>query len=90
MLAILGLRSLYILLADALHRVKHLQTGLGLVLGYVGMKMMLSDLIPIPQHWSLLLIVTILVATVVVGGVSDEKVKDDKADKLPLRLDSPC
>jgi predicted tellurium resistance membrane protein TerC len=40
MLAVLGLRSLYVLLADALHRVKHLQTGLGLVLAFVGLKMM--------------------------------------------------
>ena len=49
MLAILGLRSLYVLLADALHRVKNLQTGLALVLGFVGLKMMLSELFPVPQ-----------------------------------------
>lgn len=40
MLAVLGLRSLYVLLEDLLHRVKHLQTGLGLVLAFVGIKMM--------------------------------------------------
>ena len=71
MLAILGLRSLYILLEDALHRVKNLQTGLGLVLAFVGVKMMLSEILPVPQVVSLGCIVLILVATVLVGGVID-------------------
>ena len=72
MLAILGLRSLYVLLADALHRVKNLQTGLALVLGFVGVKMMLSERFPVPQIVSLGCIVAILVATVALGGGIDK------------------
>merc|ERR1719158_749583 len=40
MLAILGLRSLYLLLAEALESVKNLKTGLGIVLAFVCLKMM--------------------------------------------------
>eukprot|EP00940_MAST-03C_sp_MAST-3C-sp2_P001779 g1779.t1 len=70
MLAILGLRSLYVLLADALHRVKNLQTGLALVLAFVGTKMVLSDFVYVSETWSLLVIVAILAITVARGGVS--------------------
>ena len=71
MLAILGLRALYVLLADALRRVRTLQTGLGLVLAFVGVKMMLADLFPIGQLTSLSVIVLILGGTVLCGGLTD-------------------
>ena len=66
MLAVLGLRSLYVLLEDLLHRVKHLQTGLGLVLAFVGIKMMAGDYIEISQLQSLFVIIGILTVTIVV------------------------
>jgi tellurite resistance protein TerC len=40
--AILGLRSLYFALSGALEKFHHLKVGLGLVLGFVGVKMLLS------------------------------------------------
>jgi tellurite resistance protein TerC len=40
--AILGLRSLYFALAGALGRFHHLKTGLGVVLVFVGAKMLLA------------------------------------------------
>ncbi len=40
--AILGLRSLYFALSGALEKFHHLKIGLGLVLGFVGVKMLLS------------------------------------------------
>jgi len=46
MLAILGLRSLYVLLAGAMHQVRYLHVGLSLVLGFVGAKMVMPALIP--------------------------------------------
>merc|ERR1719408_704174 len=64
MLAILGLRSLYLLLAEALESVKNLKTGLGIVLAFVGVKMMLGDYFPFSQSFSLLVIFGILGATV--------------------------
>merc|ERR1719316_2198119 len=63
MFAILGLRSLYLLLAEALESVKNLKTGLAAVLSFVGVKMMLGDWFPLPQSVSLLIIFGILGAT---------------------------
>lgn len=40
--AILGLRSLYFALAGVMHKFHHLKTGLGLVLVFVGIKMLLG------------------------------------------------
>jgi|Transcript_77149 tellurite resistance protein TerC len=62
--AILGLRSLYLLLAEALDKVQNLKTGLAYILGFVGIKMMLGDYFPLPQSLSLLVIFGILGATV--------------------------
>merc|ERR1712217_982316 len=64
MFAILGLRSLYLLLAEALDKVKNLKTGLAAVLTFVGIKMMLGDWFPLPQSMSLLVIFGILGVTV--------------------------
>merc|ERR1719359_1485464 len=49
MLAILGLRSLYLLLAEALDRVHNLKKGLAAVLSFVGLKMMMGHHFPLPQ-----------------------------------------
>merc|ERR1719274_92904 len=56
MLAILGLRSLYLLLVEVLDKVKNLKIGLAVVLGFVGTKMMLGEWFPLPQSVSLLVI----------------------------------
>ena len=81
MFAILGLRSLYILLADALHRVKYLQTGLAFILGFVGFKMVVSEFLEISQTWSLVVIVGILVSTV---GYENYCLKGKHSSKLLL------
>lgn len=57
--AILGLRSLYFLLARAVRSMVYLQTGLAAVLVFIGAKMLLRDVLPISTGQSLL----------VVGGV---------------------
>jgi len=64
MFAILGLRSLYLLLAEALDSVQNLKTGLAAVLAFVGIKMMLGEYFPLPQSASLLVIFGILGVTV--------------------------
>merc|ERR1719213_1321705 len=53
MLAILGLRSLYMLLAEAMDKVKDLKKGLAIVLGFVGVKMVLGEWFPLSQSVSL-------------------------------------
>lgn len=63
--AILGLRAMYFLLADLIHRFVYLKLGLALVLVWVGIKMALKvDLYYIPTTLSLAVITTILAVAV--------------------------
>ncbi len=62
--AILGLRSLYFLLAGLLGRLAHLQVGLAAVLVFVGLKMLAAGFLPIPPAVSLGVIAGILLASV--------------------------
>ena len=54
--AILGLRSLYFVLQSLLHRLHLLHYGLGLVLAFVGGKMIAARWIEVPTVWSLMII----------------------------------
>jgi len=63
--AILGLRSLYFALANIIERFKYLAIGLALILVFVGIKMLAIDFYKIPIHYSLLVIFTILISSVV-------------------------
>lgn len=58
--AILGLRSLYFLLANLMDRFVYLRLGLSLILVLVGVKMILTKMFPIPSYISLLIILAIL------------------------------
>ena len=62
--AILGLRSLYFLLAGLMNRFIYLRTGLALVLGFVGMKMITAQFLPFPRVVSLGIVVLILGITI--------------------------
>lgn len=55
-LAILGLRSLYFVLQKLLHRLHLLHYGLGLILAFVGGKMIAARWIEVPTLWSLAII----------------------------------
>lgn len=63
--AMLGLRSLYFLLAGVLDRFVCLKTGLALVLVFVGAKMLSSDVFHVPTVASLGVIVGILFISIV-------------------------
>src|SRR5947208_2906841 len=65
--AILGLRSLYFLLANLINRFIYLKAGLALVLAFVGIKMILADYFPVPTPISLALIVFILAVTITIS-----------------------
>jgi TerC family integral membrane protein len=66
--AILGLRSLYFLLAGALNRLHLLNYGLAFVLGFVGVKMLLEAVhVEIPIWLSLIVIVAALTTTTVLS-----------------------
>ncbi len=60
-LAILGLRALYFVLADWVGKLRYLKPGLAAVLGFIGIKMLLLDLVKIPSWVSLLVVFSILV-----------------------------
>ncbi len=63
--AILGLRAMYFLLADLIHRFVYLKVGLALVMIWVGIKMALKvDLLYIPTAVSLTVITTILAVSI--------------------------
>jgi len=62
--AILGLRSLYFLLADIVTRFIYLKVGLSFILIFVGVKMMLIEIIKIPIVASLAVIAAILIVSI--------------------------
>jgi tellurite resistance protein TerC len=62
--AILGLRALYFLLADLIHRFRYLKLGVSLVLVFVGAKMLAADVFKIPIGLSLAVIVGLLACAV--------------------------
>jgi tellurite resistance protein TerC len=63
--AILGLRAMYFLLADLMDRFVHLKLGLAFVLVWVGVKMLLLEIVHIPTLLSLGVVVTILAVSIV-------------------------
>jgi tellurite resistance protein TerC len=62
--ALLGLRALYFLLDGAAQRFEYLHFGLGALLVFVGVKMLIEDLVHIPAGVSLGVIVTVLGASI--------------------------
>jgi tellurite resistance protein TerC len=63
--AILGMRALYLVLADLLRGLAYLHYGLAAILGLAGAKMLLSDVVHVPPIVSLGLIVAILAAAII-------------------------
>jgi tellurite resistance protein TerC len=78
--AILGLRSLYFMLAGLMNRFIYLRTGLALVLGFVGLKMITAEYLPFPRVISLGIIVLILGITI---WLSMLKTKNSAAQEHP-------
>jgi len=79
--AILGLRALYFLLAGLMHKFHYLGFGLGLVLIFVGTKMLLHEWVPIPTGWSLgivLAVLTVAIAASLLRPVPPEEEMPDQ------------
>ena len=68
--AVLGLRSLYFLLANLVTRFVHLRIGLAVILCFVGLKMIFSKYFPIPTYISLLVIITTLGITISLSALA--------------------
>jgi tellurite resistance protein TerC len=73
--AILGLRALYFCLAGMADRLRYLNRGLGVILAFVGLKMLLVEVIHVPIALSLGLVAAVLGITVVASLRSDRRRK---------------
>jgi len=65
--AILGLRSMYFLLSAVVNRFVYLGTGLGIVLAFIGFKMLLSGIYAIPIGLSLAIVAAILIGSIILS-----------------------
>ena len=77
-MAILGLRSMYFLLAGVVHRFVYLKTGLAMVLVFVGAKMMLADVFHVPVLASLAVIATLIGGSIAASLLRARKDDDDE------------
>jgi tellurite resistance protein TerC len=79
--AVLGLRSLYFLLAGSLERFRYLRHGLAVLLVLIGVKMLISDFVHLPVVVSLAVIVVVIGTAVVASRWRDRT--------RPLRIQQP-
>lgn len=78
--AILGLRSMYFLLAGVIDKFRFLRFGLAFILTFVGTKMTLSDVVHIPTLLSLLVVVGGLAAAVILSLVFPQAEESSETD----------
>jgi len=67
--AVLGLRALYIVLANALHGLKYLRFGLSAVLAFAGMKMLVASWVKLPPLVSVLVIASCIGIAIVASVI---------------------
>ncbi len=79
--AILGLRSMYFLLAAVIDRFVYLGKGLGIVLTFIGVKMLIADLIAIPISLSLIIVGLILTGSVVISLIWPPRVVPEASNQ---------
>jgi tellurite resistance protein TerC len=76
--AILGLRSLYFVFANVIHKFYYLKAGLAVILTFVGVKMLIIDIFHIPT-WSSLLVIALVLTVAIVASLVRTK-------RLPAQL----
>ncbi len=85
--AILGLRSLYFLLAGLIHRFVYLKLALSALLVFAGVKMLLSDVVKMPPLVALALIAAILAIGIIASLLATRRSgggTTGRADPQPL------
>jgi len=89
--AILGLRSMYFLLAGVVEKFRYLRTGLAIVLTFIGIKMLLGAVgVYIPILVSLGLVALVLVGSVVASLLIARESDDTIQVDLPPDFDIPA
>jgi tellurite resistance protein TerC len=97
--AILGLRSLYFLLAGVIEKFHYLKLGLSVVLGFVGVKMLIESIsdyaeqfgyldhaIHFPIEWSLLFIASVLTISVIASLMFPKAVEEHAPAHDPTNI----
>lgn len=79
--AILGLRALYFALANLIANFHFLHYGLATLLGFIGIKMLLADILPISNVIALAVTITILSISIIASIIFPKKTKMDIMDK---------
>jgi len=86
--AILGLRSLYFLLASVMRKFAYLGAGLGFVLVFIGVKMLIGDMtingmkLHVPIGWSLSIIAAILGVSIALSIFFPPKKPAEKDERI--------
>jgi tellurite resistance protein TerC len=78
-LAILGLRALYFLLAGTADRFRYLNIGLGIILAFVGIKMLVSNWLHLPSWLSLTVIAGVLTGAIVASLMAERREERQQA-----------
>ncbi len=81
--ALLGLRAMYFLLSDLIHRFVYLKVGLSFILVWVGIKLALHDVVKVPTLLSLGIIVAIITIAIVASLVKTKGQKAHPAEVEP-------
>ena len=88
--AILGLRSMYFLLAGVVEKFQYLRMGLAIVLTFIGAKMLIEGFhVVIPVRISLVIVAGVLLASVAASILWPKEAEMDIDVDLPEDFDSP-
>lgn len=76
--ALLGLRSLYFVLADAIRQLRFLRTGLAIMLLFVAAKMLVANVVDIPPGVSLAAIACIVIVSLIASRLFPGRQADSR------------
>ncbi len=88
--AILGLRSLYFVFANIIDQFYYLKTGLAVILAFVGIKMVLTDIYHIPTWLSLLVIALVLTIAILASISRARRLKANKQSEHMRTVPAPA
>ncbi|MCI0366542.1 MAG: TerC family protein [Phycisphaerales bacterium] len=75
MFAVMGLRSMYFALIGLMHRFRYIQPAIVTLLAYIGVKMLLHQVLDIPNWVSLIVIFSVLASGIVISLLTDRPAK---------------
>ncbi len=84
--AILGLRSLYFLLAGSMDKFHYLKVGLAVILVFVGVKMLIASYYKVPVVWSLAIICGVLVLAILGSLIHARRVPPEPSLPDPTHI----